>query len=125
MSKSRLDKIPAGALILATVFISFIFYFLLDDETSSYSTLYLIIIAILFAIFNTVACFLICRAHPDSVWFTPIICSSHILSSYFFAWPFWTRLLWIWIILGSGVVLMVIGSIVGARIGRRLFKQNT
>ncbi|MEN8251942.1 MAG: hypothetical protein ABFS32_23680 [Bacteroidota bacterium] len=118
--KSHLAEIPAWGLSGITLIVELIFFFILDDATSSRNSTSLIIIAIILAIFIAIACFIICRTHPKSVWYTPLICNALILSSAIFAIPYWTPLLWIWIILGSGFVFSVIGAIVGARIGRRI-----
>jgi hypothetical protein len=88
-------------------------------EKSKYSD----IPAIGYGISLTIACFIICRIHPKSVWYTPVICSIPIISSYFTMIPFSTHLKLVWIILGCGIVLSVMGSIVGARMGLHLSNQ--
>jgi len=118
--KSHLAEIPAWGLSGLTVVISLILLFILYDETSSSNSSILIIGAIFFDVFITIACYIICRTHPKSVWYTPIICNALIISSIIFKEPYMTTSLWIWIILGSGIVFSVIGAIVGARIGRRI-----
>lgn len=123
--KTYLAEIPAWAFVLMTVFITFIFGGFFDKENPSVEvSSFDIIIAIIYDVFLVFACFIICRTHPKSVWYTPIICSAPIISSYFIMLPFGTHLLSTWIILGGGIVFSVIGAIVGAGIGRRIINQS-
>ena len=125
VTQSRLAGIPAWALSLMASFASWIFLLLLFDETGSKdsSFLFLFIVYLLLVIFFSVACFIICRIHPKSVWYTPFICNAHIISSIIFEIPFWTRSLLVWIMLGIGIVFSVIAAIIGAWLGRRLINQ--
>ena len=81
------------------------------------------IISLIFIyIFNAVACFIICRTHPKSVWYTPIICNApSIVLAISYSPDFWTEPNSL--LVGSGFVLSVIGAIVGAKIGRRIINQ--
>ena len=119
--KARLAEIPAWALSLIAAFASWIFLFLLFDETGSrnLSSLFLFTVTFLLITFLTVACFVISRAHPKSFWYSPLICNAFIISSIIFDIPFWTRSLTVWIMLGIGIVGSLIAAIIGARTGRR------
>ena len=80
-------------------------------------------------IFVTIACFFICRTHPKSVWYTPLICNTVGIIGLIANLTLTIALLDYgttsseWIILVSGFVLSVTGAIVGARIGRRRINQ--
>ena len=118
--KSRLAGIPAWALSLMTFFVSVGLFALLSPEFIDTNIFGLIIYVILLP----AACFIICKTHPKSVWYTPVICNAFIIyllisvsSSYH---PDLTFL----ILLSGCIVLSVIGSYIGARIGRRLINQS-
>ena len=123
--KSHLAGIPAWALSLITLIVSFLLLFILASilgslkifsENSSELIAY-----IFYDILIAVACFIICRTHPKSVWYTPVICNVPCIIAAFVEPNFWVSPLGI--VFGSGFVLSVIGAIVGARIGRRLINQ--
>lgn len=78
---------------------------------------------IIYVIFLPPACFIICKTHPKSIWYTPFICNAFIiflLISVSYSNPDLTFL----ILLSGCIVLSVIGAFVGARIGRRLINQG-
>jgi len=78
---------------------------------------------IIYVIFLPAACFLICKTHPKSIWYSPLICNAFIVFSLItvsYSNPDLTLL----IFLSACIVLSVIGAIVGARIGRRLINQG-
>ena len=116
--KSRLAGIPAWALSLMTFFMS-VGLFGLPLPESIENILGLII----YVIFLPAACFIICKTHPKSIWYTPFICNAFIiflLISVSSSNPELTFL----IFLSACIVLSVIGAFVGARIGRRKINQG-
>ena len=118
--KSRLAGIPAWALSLMTFFASLGLFALPFPEFVDENLAGLI----LYVILLPAACFIICKTHPKSIWYTPAICNGFIIyllisisSSYH---PDSTFL----ILLSACIVLSLIGAIVGTRIGRRLIHQG-
>jgi len=81
-----------------------------------------IITTIFYDILIAIACFFICRTHPKSVWYTPVICNALGIISAIFDPNFWTTSS-TWIFWGGSFVLSIIGAIIGARIGRRIMNQ--
>jgi hypothetical protein len=125
--KLRLDWLKAVGWSLLVVIISMVYLgFLIHDDTGNNpkSTLYLFSVSFAFVIILTIACFAICKAYPKSVWFTPFLCNAQIVSSMLFEIPIWTESLVVWIILGIGIVLSIIGAIIGARKGQRRTMQE-
>ncbi|MBS2212779.1 hypothetical protein KEM09_15270 [Carboxylicivirga mesophila] len=120
IKKSRLEGIPAWALSLMVAFASWLFLILLFDETGvrNLSSLYLLSISLLLVVFFAVACFFICKTYPGSVWYTPLICNTFIITSFIFDMPFWTRSQLVWIMLGIGFLLSFVGAIAGASKGK-------
>ena len=133
--KPRLAGIPALGLSFITLFGSPFLLIALDGigsliQLSSNSSE--IILCSFYPILIAVACFVICRTHPKSIWYTPIICNAYsiipaILDPNFWIISFWTTSYWtstpkIWMFHGS-FVLSVIGAIVGAMIGQRIINQ--
>ena len=127
--KYGLARIPAVGLSLLTFFVSMILAFLLDrissTELSAFSTTE-IIPMIFYVIVIAGASFLICRTHPGSVWYTPFICNAlGIIVGVFGALddPSFRTDFSFWMVLGGCLLLSIIGSIIGARIGSHLNKQ--
>ncbi len=127
--KSGLARIPALGLSLMTFFGSMLLAFLLDrissSELSAFSTTE-IIPMVFYVIVIAGASFFICRTHPKSVWYTPLICNAlGILTGAFGALDDPNSLinLSFWIVLGGCILLSVIGSIIGARMGQRIINQ--
>jgi hypothetical protein len=121
--KSGLARIPAVGLSLLTFFASMILAFLLDrissTELSAFSTTE-IIPMIFYVIVIAGASFFICRTHPRSVWYTPFICNAlGIIVGIFGALddPSFRTNSSFWMVLVGCLLLSVIGSIIGARIG--------
>ena len=117
--KSRLAGIPAWALSLMTFFVSVgLFGLPLPESVDT------IIGLIIYIILLPTACLIICKTHPKSVWYTPLICNAfiiYLLISVSFSYhPDLTLL----IFLSGCIVLSVIGSFIGAKIGRRLINQS-
>jgi len=75
------------------------------------------------------ASFFICRTHPKSVWYTPFICNAlGMLSGIFGALgasedPSFRLNSSFWIVVGGCLLLSVIGSVIGARIGSHINNQ--
>jgi hypothetical protein len=117
--KSRLAGIPAWALSLMVFFASVGIFALPSPESIDEN----IFVLILDVIILPAACFIICKTHPKSIWYSPLICNAFIIFSLItvsYSNPDLTLL----IFLSGCIVLSVIGAIVGARIGRRLINQG-
>ena len=128
-TKSGLARIPAVGLSLLTFFVSMFLAFLLDrissTELSAFSTTE-IIPMIFYVIVIAGASFFICRTHPKSVWYTPFICNAlGIMVGIVGALddPSFRTNSSFWMVLGGCLLLSVIGSIIGARIGSHLNNQ--
>ena len=118
--KSRLAGIPAWALSLMTLFASFLLFGLeLPLPESIDSNIFGLII---YVIFLPAACFIICKTHPKSIWYTPFICNAFIIFL-LITILYSTQELSFLILLSACIVLSVLGAFVGARIGRRLINQ--
>jgi hypothetical protein len=127
--KSGLARIPALGLSLMTFFGSMLLAFLLDrissSELSAFSTTE-IIPMVFYVIVIAGASFFICRTHPKSVWYTPLICNALGISVGAFGAlddPNSLINLSFWIVLGGCILLSVIGSIIGALMGQRIINQ--
>jgi len=119
---SGLAKIPAWALSLVIFVLSIISAFVFEDVTMpGYGTLE-IIGSIFYIILIPVACFIICRIHPKSVWYTPFICNPVGLLGTIFHPLAWTTLSE-YLFFVSSLVLSVIAAFVGAKIGQRKINQ--
>ncbi|MBN2612551.1 MAG: hypothetical protein JXB00_13425 [Bacteroidales bacterium] len=107
-----LAGISSLALAVMTSFLSFFVLFLLAypfGEVIGYISYDIVVI---------VACFLICRRNPGSIWYVPIICNIvGIIAAFGEENFYWISSLWI--IICGGWVLSLIVSIIGARIGKR------
>jgi hypothetical protein len=119
--KSRLAGIPPWALSLMTLFTPIVLVFILDDIHLFESSAIEIGFYIVCFIFIIVACFLICRTHPESVWYTPFICNALIIILLVVTvLDYKARLLPLLISSIVLIVLSVIGALIGARIGRKI-----
>ena len=117
--KSRLAGIPAWSLSLITFFLSVGIFALPSPESIDANVFGLV----LYIIFLPAACFIICKTHPRSIWYTPLICNAFIIFSLIgvaSSNPDLTLL----ILLIACIVLSVIGAFVGARIGQRIINQG-
>jgi len=123
--KSYVAGIPAWGLSLITLIVSFFLLFILASLLGSFKiiseNLSELIAYMFYDILIAIACFIICRTHPKSVWYTPLICSFPCIIAAFAEPNFWVSPLGI--VLGSGFVLSVMGAIIGASIGRRLVNR--
>lgn len=135
--KSRLAEIPAWALSILTLVATTICVFIpsnldISRELAGQNSIYFgpfnlveIVYFIVFLIIVPIACFFICRSHPKSVWYTPLICNAiGIIGLISFTVgtivaPDYGTTSTEWIIVVSSIAISVIGAIVGAKIGRR------
>ena len=118
MKKSRLSGIPAWALSLMTLLALFIPLAILEDPKSTGLSTIQIIGYISCVILIAGACFFICRTHPKSVWYTPVICNAlGIVAIFVYIFTDVSSLaeFMYW---GSCFVLSIIGAILGAKVGR-------
>jgi len=115
---SRMVKIPAWALSLMTFFATIGLFVLVDYIPFPGSISTEIGAVIIYVVFLTVACFFICKTHPKSIWYTPLICNALVIFLVILDRDIWVR-----IILISMIVLSVAGAIVGAKIGRGKINQ--
>ena len=116
--ESRLAGIPAWALSLLIFFASIGLFGLRLPESIEGSINTSILLFIIYVIFLPAACFIICKTHPKSIWYTPLICNVFVIFSLItvsFSNPELTFL----ILLSACIVLSVIGAFIGAKIGRR------
>lgn len=131
---SVIDTLPAWASSLVTAFLSlFIPFivagigFLLDSSNqriSESSTFIDLIGYLLTGIFVAVLCFFICRAHPKSVWSTPIISNGMTI---LMAGNYLTGNLQLYellLTLGIGWMLSIIASILGRHIGIKTLTKD-
>ena len=121
--KSRLAGIPAWALSLITFFVSLgLFGLRFPEAIEEYIDINLLGL-IIYIIFLPTACFIICKAHPKSIWYTPFICNTWIIISLILVAKSNPELAFI-ILLSACIALSVIGAFIGARIGRRLINHG-
>lgn len=117
--KSRLFEISAWAWSLMTFLATIGLWVLLDYIPFPGYISTEIGGVIIYVVFLTVACFLICRTHPKSVWYTPLICNALVIFIVIMDPDIWARIIMI-----GMIVLSVAGAIVGARIGRSRINQG-
>ena len=124
--KSRLAGITAWAMSLMIFFVTIGLFELSEHIDLSKSVNTDIPALVAYVILLTASCFIICKTHPKSVWYTPFICNAfNIIFLVLIVLDYEARLL-PFVIAQSGLtILSVIGAIVGAKIGRRLIKQNS
>jgi hypothetical protein len=72
---------------------------------------------ILYDLVIAFCCYFIVKQNPKSIWYVPIICNVLGIISAIVEPTFWISALWI--VIGSGWVLSIIVSIIGARAGKR------
>jgi hypothetical protein len=122
--KSHLAGIPAWAMSLMIFFVTIGLFGLSEHVDLSKSVNTEIPALVVYVILLTASCFIICKTHPKSFWYTPMICNAfNIIILVLILLDYEARLL-PYVIAQSGlIVLSVIGAIVGAKIGRRLISQ--
>ncbi|MDX8340895.1 hypothetical protein SLH46_16980 [Draconibacterium sp. IB214405] len=132
--KPILSGVPAWALSLITALVSPFLLVVMGGISSilapngTSSKLIEILFLSIYPILIAVACFFICKRHPESVWYTPIICNALLifpvfLDPNFWKLSFWTAEYWtgppsLWIF-HTAFLLAVIGAIAGAAVGKR------
>ncbi len=121
--KSRLAGIPAWALSLMIFFVSFGLFGLQFPEFIEEYIDVNILGLIIYIIFLPAACFIICKAHPKSIWYTPFICNAFAIFLLISVANSSNQELIFLIFLSACIVLSVIGTFVGAKIGRRKINQ--
>lgn len=124
VKKSRLTEIPAWALSLTTLVALFILLSILEDPKNPGLSTFQIVGYIFCVTLITIACFIICRTHPQSIWYTLVICNAvGIVAIFVYVFTDLSNLseLIFW---GSSIVLSVIGAIIGATIGRRIINKT-
>lgn len=120
--KSPLAGIPAWALSLLTLFASVVLFGVQLPESIEKSINPNLLLFIIYIIFLPVACFIICKTHPKSVWYSPLICNAFVIFSLITVSNSNPELTFI-IFLSACILLSAIGAIVGAKIGRRKINQ--
>lgn len=117
--KPFMKRIPAWGLSLITAFISLllIFIFAVIFELLGMSEDNDIVVYFCIGVVVALACFLICKAHPKSFWYAPIICNAVGILVAFIEPNFWITNMWI--AYGIGWILSILGSLAGVLIGKR------
>ena len=117
--KTLLYNIPSGVLSIITVVISFIFIFAIGYPLAGHygENIGGWITYLSGGILISVACFFICRTHPKSVWYTPVICNVMGILAAIIEPQFWASSMWM--PYSIGWLLSVVGALGGARIGHR------
>ncbi len=118
VKNSRLAGVPAWALSLIAFFVPIGVFALFEHSQLPAPIDTDLVFIIGYVIFITAACFCICRTHPKSVWYTPVICNG-LLIIFAIDTTDPTEL----IIMGCIFLLSVTGAIVGAKIRRRRINQ--
>jgi hypothetical protein len=126
MKENKLLRLPSWGLALLTAFVFSILLILIAsllgsilpiDENIGEGIAY-----ILYGAAIAVACYFICRYNPKSVWYVPIIANISGILSAIVEPNFWITDLWIF--MGIGWVLSIIGAIVGKIVGQRLMLRT-
>jgi hypothetical protein len=119
--KTKLAGIPSWVLAVFTLFgatilmqlIGFGYFLKLNKniaETISY---------ILYGIIIAVCCYFIIKKNPKSFWYVLLICNAVVILDAIARPDFWIRTS-MWIPMCGGLVLSIITSIIGARMGRKV-----
>lgn len=121
--KSFLAGMPAWGLAVMASFAGIILLLLLGGLAESMNLLGgagEIFAHVLFGLMLGTACFFICRRHPKSVWYVPLICNAFFIIAAFVEPQFWVTSMWIFY---AGIFLLsVIGAVLGAAAGVRRYK---
>jgi hypothetical protein len=113
----RIAWVPAWGLSLFSAILSAVVVNILkeyDEVTLTY---------IIWSMMSVIASFLICVVNPVHVWIVPLLCNILVLLPAACDDTFWNSSFGI--IIGSGVVLSVIMSHLGALIGKRIDHPTT
>jgi len=117
--KPFMKRIPAWGLSLITAFISLFLIFIFAGifEVLGMSEYNDIAAYFCYGVVVALACFLICKAHPKSFWYAPIVCNAVGILGAFVEPNFWITSMWI--AYGIGWILSILGSLAGVLIGKR------
>ena len=109
-------------LVVSTWFLIGVFYEMLGEKIKyEHPDIWLsqywdIIVLILYILIITVACFYLVKKNPISIWFVPLICNAYGIVNSIVDTAFWKDSHGI--ILCLGLVISIVASIIGARIGK-------
>ncbi len=127
VKKSILAGIPSWVLALLTLIITTVIMFRIGEEVVPHiikGNKGDAIPYILYGIIVTVCCFFIVKENPNSIWYVPIICNVTGIFASITAPNFWISTS-MWIPMCGGLILSIITSIIGARVGKRkAFSDN-
>jgi len=118
--KSFLAGIPSWALALITMFIIFIVLMAIGESIKTETIAAEVLVYIIWGIVNAVCCFFIVRQNYKSVWYVPLIINVIFIIPSFVE----PMKLSDWICIFGILVLSFIGSIIGARMGKRKAISN-
>ena len=118
--KNYLFGLPSWGLSLIVAIVSFMIvmflgYLLIDilkDENIALGIAYIV-----YDIIIAIACFLICKNNPKSIWYVPILCNIFGIIAALVEPNFWTTPMWM--VYCGGWVLSLIGAIFGVKVGKR------
>jgi len=121
-NKSDLWGFSSWGLALLTMFLAFIVLMVVGDIIAAIFKLQesngvVLAFYILYNLIIAGGCFYICRQDPKSIWYVPVLCNLIGIISAIVEQNFWIGSLWI--VIGSGWVLSIIASIIGALIGKK------
>jgi hypothetical protein len=113
--RSFLASIPSWALALIAMFLIFIILMVIGESIKAETVTAEALVYIIWGIVNAVCCLFIVRQNPKSVWYVPLIINV------IFIIPAIVEPMKLsdWIGIGGILVLSFIGSIIGAKMGRR------
>ena len=119
--QKRLLGLPSWGLSLIIAFVLFVFLlflgYLLRTIFSNNESMGEAIAYIIWAVLITIACFVICRNNPKSVWYVPVFCNIFSIITAIIEPNFWITPLWM--LICGGWFLSVVGAIGGAIVGNR------
>jgi uncharacterized phage infection (PIP) family protein YhgE len=121
--------IPSWGLALLTMFLTFIVLMVLVSISTAVfkikeSNIGDLVFYILYGIVVAVCCYFIVKKNPKSIWYVPIICNTIGIIAAIVEPNFWISTS-MWIPMCGGLVLSIITSIIGARVGKRkAFSDN-
>jgi CDP-diglyceride synthetase len=79
-----------------------------------------VIAFIIWGLVNAICCFFIVKQNPKSIWYVPLIINAYFILPAVFEDNSWKD----WLFLCGTLVLSIIASIIGARIGKRTTKDS-
>jgi peptidoglycan/LPS O-acetylase OafA/YrhL len=113
--KSFLGSIPSWALALIAMFLIFVVLMVIGESVKAENVAEELLLYFIWGIVNAVCCFFIVRQNPKSIWYVPLIINV------IFIIPAIVEPMKLsdWIGVCGILVLSFIGSIIGARMGRK------